>query len=178
MTVFWKQKWRDKFKVTWLLILYFFLSSRRFQCVKRCVQTFCEGWGRTWRRRFSMSETLVHVIHSRLRAYLNMWDDGFLRTNVLVDFKLKETWERFRVLFYVFFLGFLGLSANSIPCTLALNYFIILFLLFYLFIMDARNPEIRIHVWKVRTFIPAVLPHKGQELQTTDNELWLTRTCF
>ena len=93
-----------------------------------------------------MSETLVHVIHSRLRAYLNMCDDGFLRTNVLVDFKPKETWERFRVLFYVFFLGFLGLCANSIPCTLALNFFIILFLLFYLFFMDARNPEIRIHV--------------------------------
>ena len=129
MTVFWKQKWRDKFKVTWLLFLYFFLSSRRFQSVKRCVQTFREGWGRTWRRRFSMSETLVHVIHSRLRVYLNMWDDGFLRTNVLVDFKPKKTWERFRVFFNVF-LGFLGLCANSIPCTLALNYFIILFLLF------------------------------------------------
>ena len=52
----------------------------------------------------------------------------------------------FEFYFMFFFLGFLGLCANSIPCTLALNYFIILFLLFYLFIMDARNPEIRIHV--------------------------------
>ena len=142
MTVFWKQKWRDKFKVTWLLILYFFLSSRRFQCVKRCVKTFCEGWGRTWRRRFSMSETLVHVIHSRLRAYLNMWDDGFLRTNVLVDFKPKETWERFRVLFYVFFFRFFRFVRKFYPlypCVKLFHNFILAFLFIYHGCQKSRN---------------------------------------
>ena len=50
-----------------------------------------------------MSETLVHVIHSRLRAYLNMCDDGFLRTNVLVDFKPRKLGKGFEFYFMFFF---------------------------------------------------------------------------
>ena len=170
MTVFWKQKWRDKFKVTWLLFLYF---CPKFQKVPVC-QEMCTNFSRGMRE--DMEDEVQHVWNAstrhtfpvtRLPKYVRWCFSQNKRSRgLLTQGNLGKVSS-----FILFFLGFLGLCANSIPCTLALNYFIILFLLFFLFIMDARNPEIRIHVWKVRTFIPAVFPPKGQEIQTTDNEL-------
>ena len=137
----------------------------KFQNVRVC-QDMCTNfsWGR---RRFSTSETLVDVIHSRVRSCLNMWDDGLLRTILPVDFYPRKLGKvlSFILRFFRFVRKF---------CTFALNYFIIWFLLLR-FTVLSWMPEIQkiafIHVWNARTFIPAVLPHKGQELQTTDNEL-------
>ena len=160
MTVFWKQKWYDKFKVThdcsFRLLLF-----PKIQNVRVC-QDMCTNvpWGR---RRFSTFETLVDVMHSLVRSCLNIWDDGLLRTNLLVDFYPRKLGK-----FFSFILRFLRFVRKL--CTLALNYFIIWFLLLRFTVLSSM-PEIQKFayiLWNARTFIPAVLPHKGQELQTTD----------
>ena len=133
----------------------------------------CSSVSRYVYKLFAREEKVQHVWNNSrphafpgtlLPEYVGWWSSqNHPSPGLLTQGNLGKFW----VLFYLF-VRFLRKF-----CTLGLNYFIIWFLLlrFTLFIMNARNPEIRIHVWNARTFIPAVLPPKGQELQTTDNEL-------
>ena len=133
----------------------------KFQNVRVC-QDMCTNfsWGR---RRFSTSETLVDVIHSRVRSCLNMWDDGLLRTILPVDFYPRKLGKvlSFILRFFRFVRKF---------CTFALNYFIFAIYIIYHECQKSRNSRTCMYEMKGLLFQPC-FPHKGQELQTTDNEL-------
>ena len=107
ITVFWKQKWHDKFKVTRdcsFRLLYF----PKFQNIRVC-QDMCTNvsWGR---RRFSTSETL-----GRRHAFPDMLLPEYMRW-----WSFQNQPSRGLLIQGRFVRKF---------CTLALNYFIISFLL-------------------------------------------------